>query len=138
MSGTDNSAQLAASADSAPYNLRLLCQMPLTMLRSLTLLFAAFVALPAIAGPAEDIVAAARAQIGVITRYDSNYQRIAYPGGDILIDRGVCTDVASRKVGLEVYRHKYRSSAGPKPGYVFSPAWDFDCANQSSYGLPSW
>ncbi|WP_246662538.1 DUF1287 domain-containing protein [Rhizobium sp. P44RR-XXIV] len=42
------------------------------------------------------LVEAARAQIGVTTRYDPTYVRIAYPGGDVPPDRGVCTDVVIR------------------------------------------
>ena len=42
------------------------------------------------------LVAAARAQIGVTTRYDPAYVRLSYPGGDIPRDRGVCTDVLIR------------------------------------------
>jgi uncharacterized protein YijF (DUF1287 family) len=53
----------------------------------------------------EGLVAGARAQIGVTTRYDGTYQRIAYPGGDVPVDRGVCTDVvirAYRSVGIDL------------------------------------
>lgn len=42
------------------------------------------------------LIQAARAQIGVTTRYDPTYVRIAYPGGDVPPDRGVCTDVVIR------------------------------------------
>jgi uncharacterized protein YijF (DUF1287 family) len=81
------------------------------MRRLLTFLFAAFTVLPAIADPAEDLVAAARAQIGVTTRYDGSYQRIAYPGGDVSIDRGVCTDVvirAYRRLGIDLQEQVHR------------------------------
>jgi len=44
----------------------------------------------------QDIVAAARRQVGVTVRYDPAYRRLAYPGGDVPIDRGVCTDVIVR------------------------------------------
>ena len=57
-------------------------------------------ALPAMsqATPAwpSSLIHAARAQIGVTTRYDPTYVRIAYPGGDVPPDRGVCTDVVIR------------------------------------------
>ena len=58
-----------------------------------------------------EIVKAANEQIGVTLRYDSRYQRIGYPGGDLPLDRGVCTDViirAYRKFGvdLQVLVHK--------------------------------
>lgn len=42
------------------------------------------------------IVSAARAQIGKTTVYDPSYVRLDYPGGDVRIDKGVCTDVVVR------------------------------------------
>jgi uncharacterized protein YijF (DUF1287 family) len=42
------------------------------------------------------IVSAAREQIGKTVRYDPAYRSIAYPDGDVPIDRGVCTDVVIR------------------------------------------
>jgi uncharacterized protein YijF (DUF1287 family) len=43
-----------------------------------------------------DLVAAARAQIGVTVQYDPAYRALGYPGGDVPADRGVCTDVIVR------------------------------------------
>lgn len=43
-----------------------------------------------------ELVKAARAQVGVTLFYDSGYQTIKYPGGDIPKARGVCTDVVIR------------------------------------------
>jgi uncharacterized protein YijF (DUF1287 family) len=37
----------------------------------------------AVADQAHDLVAAARAQVGVTLAYDPSYQRIAYPMGDV-------------------------------------------------------
>ena len=48
------------------------------------------------ANPALRLVEAARAQIGVTRVYDGAYRRIAYPGGDVEPERGVCTDVVIR------------------------------------------
>ena len=42
------------------------------------------------------IVSSARAQVGKTTIYDPAYVRLGYPGGDVPIDRGVCTDVVVR------------------------------------------
>lgn len=42
------------------------------------------------------LVRAARAQIGVTTRYDGAYRRIRYPMGDVPVQAGVCTDVVVR------------------------------------------
>ncbi len=46
--------------------------------------------------PALKIVNAARAQIGVTTQYDGSYVSLKYPGGDIPLATGVCTDVVIR------------------------------------------
>lgn len=45
---------------------------------------------------ARDIVSAARAQIGVTKEYDPAYVGLKYPGGDVDISKGVCTDVVIR------------------------------------------
>lgn len=42
------------------------------------------------------LIEAARGQIGVTILYDPAYIAIAYPGGDVPRDRGVCTDVIVR------------------------------------------
>jgi uncharacterized protein len=42
------------------------------------------------------LIAAARAQVGVTLRYDPAYTRLAFPGGDVPREKGVCTDVVVR------------------------------------------
>lgn len=42
------------------------------------------------------IVAAARKQVGVTVSYDPAYVSLAYPGGDVPKEKGVCTDVIVR------------------------------------------
>jgi uncharacterized protein len=42
------------------------------------------------------LIDAARAQIGVTTSYDPAYYKIAFPGGDVPREVGVCTDVVIR------------------------------------------
>jgi uncharacterized protein len=42
------------------------------------------------------VVKAAREQVGKTLRYDPGYQTLAYPGGDVPFDRGVCSDVVLR------------------------------------------
>ena len=44
----------------------------------------------------EAIVTAARKQIGVTTSYVPDYVSLSYPGGDVPIETGVCTDVVIR------------------------------------------
>ncbi len=63
------------------------------------------------ATPAVDLVAAAKTQIGVTLKYDPSYHKLDYPGGDVPMERGVCTDVvirAYRKLGhdLQLLVHK--------------------------------
>ncbi|MGI9415522.1 MAG: DUF1287 domain-containing protein, partial [Hyphomicrobiales bacterium] len=45
---------------------------------------------------AKALISAAESQIGRTVRYDSAYAALAYPGGDVPIERGVCTDVVVR------------------------------------------
>ena len=42
------------------------------------------------------LVEAARSQVGVTLSYDPNYTKLAYPNGDVPIEKGVCTDVIIR------------------------------------------
>lgn len=42
------------------------------------------------------LITAARAQIGVTTRYNGAYVRLSYPNGDVAPETGVCTDVIIR------------------------------------------
>jgi uncharacterized protein YijF (DUF1287 family) len=50
------------------------------------------------------VAVAARTQIGVTMTYDPAYSRMAFPMGDVVQSKGVCTDVvirAYRKVGVD-------------------------------------
>ena len=51
------------------------------------------------------------AEVGITTIYDPSYVKLDYPGGDVPIDRGVCTDVVIRAlravdVDLQVLVHE--------------------------------
>jgi uncharacterized protein len=51
------------------------------------------------------IIQAAHAQVGVTLSYDPSYVSIPFPGGDVPLDRGVCTDVvirAYRSIGIDL------------------------------------
>jgi uncharacterized protein len=53
------------------------------------------------------LVEAAYAQVGVTLYYDARYRQMAFPGGDVPLDRGVCSDVvirAYRAVGIDLQR----------------------------------
>jgi uncharacterized protein len=45
---------------------------------------------------AKKLIAAAERQVGVTVHYDPTYVQLRYPGGDVPLDRGVCTDVVIR------------------------------------------
>ncbi len=51
------------------------------------------------------VIQSAYAQVGVTLRYDPGYVSIPFPGGDVPVDRGVCTDVivrAYRGIGIDL------------------------------------
>ena len=53
------------------------------------------------------LVLAARSQIGKTVQYDSAYTTLAYPMGDVPLEKGVCTDVvirALREQGLDLQK----------------------------------
>lgn len=61
--------------------------------------------LPAAAFQGEELASAAKTQIGVTLKYDLRYEKLAYPGGDVPRERGVCTDVvirAYRQLGIDL------------------------------------
>ena len=54
---------------------------------------------------ANDVSSAAKSIINHHVRYDGQYEKIAYPNGDVSADRGVCTDVlirAYRKLNIDL------------------------------------
>lgn len=56
---------------------------------------------------AEKLIDAARTQIGVTLGYDGAYRKLAYPGGDVQMSTGVCSDVvirAYRALGLDLQK----------------------------------
>ncbi len=84
--------------------------------------------------PLQRVLAGAKAQVGKTLRYDGSYQRIAYPGGDVPIERGVCTDVVIRAfraagLDLQVLVHqdmKRNFSAYPKNWGLRAPDTNID------------
>jgi uncharacterized protein YijF (DUF1287 family) len=74
----------------------------------------------AVAAPPPEFIEAARSQIGVTRRYDPAYTVIAYPGGDVPIDRGVCTDVvirAMRRAGIDLQKAVHDDMRGHFSAY---------------------
>jgi uncharacterized protein len=74
---------------------------------------AGLLALPATPALAESwpekLVSAAEGQIGQTLRYDGSYVKIGYPGGDVPLEYGVCTDVVIRAYrtafGFDLQQH---------------------------------
>lgn len=65
---------------------------------------------------AHEFAAAAEKQVGVTVSYDASYVQLAYPGGDVPVETGVCTDVvvrAMREMGadLQVEVHEDMAAA---------------------------
>lgn len=71
------------------------------------------------------LLAAARSQIGTTTTYDPGYVQIAYPGGDVPRDRGVCTDVVIRayRDGLNIDLQKLVHEDMRKNFAVYPANW---------------
>lgn len=65
------------------------------MIRTLLLLGCLLLPLRAETSPLK-LVEAARKQVGVTMMYDPAYVTLAFPNGDVPIERGVCTDVVIR------------------------------------------
>jgi uncharacterized protein YijF (DUF1287 family) len=68
----------------------------------------------------EKLVEAARGQVGVTVRYNGAYARLAYPGGDVPADYGVCTDVvirAYRKLGVDLQVLVHQDMVRAVPAY---------------------
>ena len=68
----------------------------------------------------EQAIAAALAQTTKPVRYDGSYRRIAYPGGDVPADTGVCTDVlirAYRAAGVDLQQKLHEDMTRAFPAY---------------------
>jgi|ERR1051326_478514 uncharacterized protein YijF (DUF1287 family) len=60
------------------------------------------------------LVTSARSQIGVTIKYDSSYQKIDYPGGDVPREKGVCSDVVVRSLreqGIDLQKEVHEDMA---------------------------
>ncbi|MBM4079032.1 MAG: DUF1287 domain-containing protein [Planctomycetes bacterium] len=67
------------------------------------------------------IVSAARAQVGKTMIYDPSYIRLHYPGGDVPIERGVCSDVVVRALrdalGMDLQKLVHEDMRAAFPEY---------------------
>ena len=90
----------------------------LIRLKSLLLLVPLLSLAPA--GADDRLPALARRQIGVTTEYDGSYEQLSYPGGDVPMKRGVCTDVvirALRLLGYDLQQEVHRDMAAHFSAY---------------------
>lgn len=76
------------------------------------------------------IVAAARAQIGVTTMYSPAYIALKYPGGDVPISKGVCTDVIIRALrtshGIDLQKEIFLDKSANQRAYGGKPDRNID------------
>ncbi|WP_225839785.1 DUF1287 domain-containing protein [Pseudomonas sp. MM211] len=70
-------------------------------MRSSLLLLGWLLSLHVLAVEPATLVSGAREQVGVTLSYDPAYRRIDYPGGDVPMETGVCTDVVIRALRLQ-------------------------------------
>lgn len=84
--------------------------------------------------PPPKLVESARSQIGQTVRYDPAYEKLAYPMGDVPLEKGVCTDVvirALRKQNMDLQQLVYQDmkrhfSAYPKRWGLTRPDTNID------------
>jgi uncharacterized protein len=68
----------------------------------------------------EKLVAGAVEQVGITTGYDPSYVGIAYPGGDVPRETGVCSDVvvrAFRKAGIDLQKEVHEDMVRARAAY---------------------
>ena len=74
-----------------------------------------------------DLVNAALERLKHKVTYDGSYRRIAYPGGDVPNNIGVCTDVvirAYRKLGVDLQERVHHDMLGSFLQYPNLAKWD--------------
>lgn len=72
------------------------------------------------------LVSAATSQIGRTVSYDPNYRKIAYPGGDVPLETGVCSDVlvrAYRQVGIDLQKEVHADMQKDFAAYPSRRVW---------------
>ena len=88
----------------------------------------------------QTLVDAALAQVGVTTLYDPTYVKLAYPGGDVPEDRGVCTDVvirALRQVNVDLQKLVHEDKRKSPAAYAHDGANELLDANIDHRRVPN-
>jgi len=95
-----------------------------------SLLFGTLMALAAASqaspGTAPTLASAAQSQIGITLHYDPSYQRLAYPNGDVPLERGICTDVvirAYRQLGIDLQKLVHEDMRANWNAYPHPAKW---------------
>lgn len=68
----------------------------------------------------KQLIEAANTQPGVTTGYDPSYVKLDYPGGDVPIETGVCSDVvvrAFRKAGIDLQKEVHEDMQSARAAY---------------------
>jgi len=75
-------------------------------------------------GRTEPLVDKARQQIGVTKSYDPAYRKLGYPGGDVPLETGVCSDVVVRAFrGIKIDLQKEIHEDMAKAFAQYPPKW---------------
>jgi hypothetical protein len=70
------------------------------------------------------VIDAAHAQVGKTLHYDPRYVTLTYPGGDLPIERGVCTDVVIRAFrAIDIDLQKLVHEDMRRAFKVYPPLW---------------
>ena len=80
------------------------------------------------------LIASARSQIGSTVEYDGSYAAIPYPGGDIPLKRGVCTDVivrAYRSLGIDLQKLVHEDMTAHFEAYPSRRIWGLRAADSN-------
>jgi len=73
-----------------------------------------------------ELIERARKQLNVTTGYDGSYKKLTYPGGDVDISTGVCTDVvvrAYRGIGFDLQKLVHEDMKANFSSYPSRKIW---------------
>ena len=79
--------------------------------------------------PSTRLIQSARTQIGITRHYDPAYARLDYPGGNVVIDKGVCTGVLIR-ADRQVFDYDLQKAVHgdmPKHFATYPKIWGLKC-----------
>ncbi len=82
----------------------------------------------------KQVVDAARSQVGKTVGYDPSYVKLKYPGGDVPIETGVCTDVVIRSfraIGIDLQKELHEDLSANFSLYPNKEVWGLTKADKN-------